>query len=114
MSITQKDIAREVGVSQATVSDVLYGRPRGRVSADTRKRIMETARRLGYRPNASAQALRTRDAITAVEHEERDASRAEAAREVDVGVDRISVAVLAQRRRGFVAIEADIRRKINQ
>ena len=58
--------------------------------------------------------LRTRDAITAVEHEERDASRAEAAREVDVGVDRISVAVLAQRRRGFVAIEADIRRKINQ
>src|SRR5262245_17792783 len=60
MPATQRDIAREVGVSQVTVSDVLHGRPRGRVSAATRQRIMETARRLGYRPNASAQALRTR------------------------------------------------------
>lgn len=60
MPVTQKDIAREVGVSQATVSDVLHGRPRGRVSDETRRRILETARRLAYRPNASAQALRTR------------------------------------------------------
>jgi LacI family transcriptional regulator, galactose operon repressor len=60
MPATQKDIAREVGVSQATVSDVLRGRPRGRVSDETRRRILETARRLAYRPNASAQALRTR------------------------------------------------------
>jgi LacI family transcriptional regulator, galactose operon repressor len=57
---TQKDIAREAGVSQTIVSDVLQGRPRGRVSEGTRQRILETARRLGYKPNAMARALRSR------------------------------------------------------
>lgn len=60
MSVTQKDIAREVGVSQAIVSDVLHDRPRGRVSPETRARILEAAERLGYQPNAAAQALRSR------------------------------------------------------
>lgn len=60
MAVTQKDIAREAGVSQTVVSDVLKGSARGRVSADTRDRILEAARRLSYRPNASAQALRLR------------------------------------------------------
>lgn len=60
MPITQKDIAREVGVSQTVVSDVLQGRPRGRVSPQTRERILDAARRLSYRPNASARALRSR------------------------------------------------------
>ncbi len=59
MSITQCDIAREVGVSQTIVSDVLQARPRGRVSEQTRQRILETAQRLGYQPNAAARALRT-------------------------------------------------------
>lgn len=58
--VTQKDIAREVGVSQTIVSDVLQNRPRGRVSADTRHRILDTAQRMGYRPNLTARALRTR------------------------------------------------------
>ncbi len=60
MPTTQKDIAREAGVSQTVVSDVLQGRPRGRVSPDTRSRILETARRLDYRANTFARALRTR------------------------------------------------------
>lgn len=60
MSVTQKDIARAAGVSQTIVSDVLQDRPRGRVSAETRTRILETARLLDYRPNALAQALRSR------------------------------------------------------
>lgn len=59
MAATQYDIAREVGVSQTTVSDVLQGRPRGRVSSDTKHRILETAQRLGYHPNLSARTLRT-------------------------------------------------------
>lgn len=58
--ITQKDIAREVGVSQTIVSDVLQNRPRGRVSPETRQRILDTAQRLGYRPNLTARALRMR------------------------------------------------------
>lgn len=60
MAVTQKDIAREVGVSQTIVSDVLQDRPRGRVSDETRRRILDTARRLSYEPNASACALRSR------------------------------------------------------
>lgn len=58
MRITQRDVAREAGVSQTVVSDVLHGRARGRVSSETRERILSAARRLDYRPNATAQALR--------------------------------------------------------
>lgn len=54
--ITLKDLARELGVSTHTVSDVLGGDER--YSATTRKRVMETADRLGYRPNRQARILR--------------------------------------------------------
>ena len=60
MPVSQKDIAREVGVSQAVVSDVLHNHPRARVSLEKRRRILEAAQRLSYHPNASAQALRSR------------------------------------------------------
>lgn len=60
MPVTQKDIARAAGVSQTIVSDVLQGRPRGRVSEETRARILAAARELAYRPNALARALRSR------------------------------------------------------
>ncbi len=58
MAVTQVEIAKAVGVSQTIVSDVLHGRARGRVKPETRKRILDAARELGYRPNALAQALR--------------------------------------------------------
>jgi LacI family transcriptional regulator len=58
MRITQRDVAREAGVSQTVVSDVLHDRARGRVSPETRQRILDAAQRLAYRPNATAQALR--------------------------------------------------------
>jgi LacI family transcriptional regulator len=58
MRATQRDVAREAGVSQTIVSDVLQGRARGRVSAETRQRILEAAEKLAYRPNFTAQALR--------------------------------------------------------
>lgn len=57
--VTSRDVAREAGVSQSTVSLVLNGKAEGRVSPATRELIEETAARLGYRPNASAQMLRT-------------------------------------------------------
>ena len=60
MRVTQRDIAREAGVSQAVVSDVLHNRARGRVRPETRERILAAAKALSYRPNASAQALRSR------------------------------------------------------
>jgi DNA-binding LacI/PurR family transcriptional regulator len=56
---TIQDVAREAGVSPATVSNVLNGRWK-QTSPATRERILEVAKRLNYRPNAMAAALRTR------------------------------------------------------
>jgi LacI family transcriptional regulator len=54
---TVKDIAAAVGVSVATVSNVLNGRPNvGRVN---RQKVLRAAKRLGYLPNRAAQAMRT-------------------------------------------------------
>ncbi len=58
MPVTAKDIARELGLSQSTVSRILNGDMRHRVSVQTRERILETAQRLAYQPNALAQSLR--------------------------------------------------------
>src|SRR6478752_8685330 len=55
-----EDIARHVGVSRAAVSFVLNNRRDARVSDETRQRILEAARDLGYRPNAGARALAAR------------------------------------------------------
>ena len=55
---TQWDVARNAGVSQATVSLVLGGAPSAK--AATSARVLEIARELGYAPNRWAQALRTR------------------------------------------------------
>jgi LacI family transcriptional regulator len=54
---TVKDIAAAVGVSVATVSNVLNGRPN--VGRDNRQKVLQAAKRLGYRPNRAAQAMRT-------------------------------------------------------
>jgi len=54
---TLKDVAKEVGVSVATVSYVLNGK--GSVSDDVKARVQRTVKKLGYRPNRSAQAIRT-------------------------------------------------------
>src|SRR4028119_1082856 len=58
MPITAKDIALELELSQPTVSRILNGDARHRASEATRQRVLETARRLGYRPNAVASSLR--------------------------------------------------------
>ncbi len=54
---TQADVARLVGVTQATVSFVLNGSQAISVPAETRQRIRDTANMLGYRPNALARGL---------------------------------------------------------
>lgn len=55
--VTAHDVAARAGVSQPTVSLVLSGNPKARVSADTRARVLRAAEELGYRPNALAQGL---------------------------------------------------------
>ena len=54
---TIKDVAREAGVSVATVSRVFN--ESGPVSEDTRRRIREVATRLQYTPHAGARSLIT-------------------------------------------------------
>jgi DNA-binding LacI/PurR family transcriptional regulator len=51
------DIARHLNISQATVSYVLSGRSSGPVNEQTRKKVLEAAREMGYRRNRAAQAL---------------------------------------------------------
>src|SRR5215213_6105826 len=52
---TIADVARRAGVSAAAVSFAVNDRPG--VSPETRQRILEAARELGWRPSASARAL---------------------------------------------------------
>lgn len=59
MVVTQKHVAQEAGVSQATVSIVLQGREAASIPQETVDRVLAAAERLGYRPNRFAQALRT-------------------------------------------------------
>lgn len=56
-SITVKDIAKEAGVSVATVSRVLNGRDT--VDVELRDRVQRVVDLLGYRPNRLARNLRT-------------------------------------------------------
>jgi len=53
--VSQKDVAREAGVSQATVSRVFNHEES--VSDDKREAVMAAADRLGYRPDAIARSL---------------------------------------------------------
>ncbi len=63
---TQVDVARLAGVSTATVSYVVNGLAEGRVpiSEETRLRVLEAVQKLGYEPDARAQALRSGDTKT--------------------------------------------------
>lgn len=61
LAVTMKDVAKASGFSPATVSIVLSNAPLARyIASTTKKRIEETAKRLGYRPNAMAQFLRSK------------------------------------------------------
>jgi LacI family transcriptional regulator len=55
---TIKDVAREAGVSIATVSYVLNNKPDS-VSESTRRHVLAAAERIGYRPNVTARNLRS-------------------------------------------------------
>jgi LacI family transcriptional regulator len=60
--VTLREVAAAAGVSVATASKALNGQ--GRMTAETRERIRETARLLGFRPNSLAQSLLRRRSFT--------------------------------------------------
>lgn len=63
--ITQKDVARLAGVSQAMVSMVVNGAVEGQsVPPETVERVLSAAKKLAYTPNRFAQALKTRRTMT--------------------------------------------------
>ncbi|WP_159609909.1 LacI family DNA-binding transcriptional regulator [Glutamicibacter sp. JC586] len=55
--VTMKDIAKEAGVSVATVSHVVNNKPGARIGEETRQRVHEAVELLGYRTNALAKNL---------------------------------------------------------
>jgi len=54
--VTVWDVVRAAGVSQPTVSLILNGKGQ-RYSAETRRRVVEAAERLGYRPATNARSM---------------------------------------------------------
>ena len=57
--VTIKDVAREAGVSVATVSYVVNNRTDLRISEATRKKVLQVINLLDYTPNQAAKALAT-------------------------------------------------------
>ncbi|MFG6201770.1 LacI family DNA-binding transcriptional regulator [Nonomuraea sp. JJY05] len=57
--VTSVDVAREAGLSRATVSYVLNDAPGQSIPEHTRQRVLAAARRLGYNPSGPARALRS-------------------------------------------------------
>ena len=60
--VTIKEIANLSGVSVATVSNILNGKPK--VSEETRSRVLGKIKELGYQPNYIAQGLRSQKTHT--------------------------------------------------
>lgn len=58
---TQVDVARRAGVSRATVSYVLNGKVNklSSIPDETRQRVLDAIKELGYEPDVQAQALRS-------------------------------------------------------
>ena len=59
MRVTIRDIAQRLNVSHATVSRALNRPNDSLISESTRRRVMDTAIEMGYRPNPAARALVT-------------------------------------------------------
>ena len=57
--VTSKDVSREAGVSQSLVSLILNNIPGKKIKPETRKLVLETSERLGYRVNINARNMKS-------------------------------------------------------
>jgi LacI family transcriptional regulator len=62
VNIRQSDIAKELNISRVTVSKALRGHPD--ISRSMKKKIVETAAKMGYVPNLIARQLNSRRTFT--------------------------------------------------
>lgn len=116
--ITIRDVARQAGVSVATVSRVLNNS--SAVTPDTRDAVLQAVENLGYRPNANAQALATQvsDTIGVVVMDVSDPFFGALVKSVDTVAQRMHKHVLIsnswhQEEKERHAIEVLIRQRCN-
>ncbi len=57
--VSSRDVAREAGVSRATVSYILNNVEGVKIRTETREKVLEAAKKLGYHPDSIARALKT-------------------------------------------------------
>jgi DNA-binding LacI/PurR family transcriptional regulator len=57
-TVSSRDVAREAGVSQATVSYILNETKNVRIKPETREAVLEAVRKLNYHPNQIARGMR--------------------------------------------------------
>lgn len=62
--VTSMDVAREAGVSRATVSYILNNVQSVSIKDSTKKKVIEAAKKLGYYPDSMAVALKTNKAMS--------------------------------------------------
>ncbi len=62
--VSSKDVAREAGVSQATVSYVLNNSQDVKISQETKEAVWAAARKLDYYPNEIARSMRLKKAMS--------------------------------------------------
>ena len=62
--VSSIDVAKEAGVSRTTVSYVLNNVEGVKLKEETRQRVWEAAKKLGYFPNHTAQALKTNKSMS--------------------------------------------------
>jgi LacI family transcriptional regulator len=60
MAVLMKDVAEKAGISLSTASQVLSGSTKLAISKETRRRVLDIAKELNYRPNRNAQLLAQR------------------------------------------------------
>jgi LacI family transcriptional regulator len=62
--ISSTDVAEEAGVSRATVSYVLNNVDTVKITSETREKVLDAAKKLGYHPNSIARALKTQKSMS--------------------------------------------------
>ena len=63
-SISSRDVAKEAGVSQATVSYVLNDVKNVSIRPETRAAVLEAVKKLNYHPNEIARGMKLRKSMS--------------------------------------------------